>query len=144
MKRRKLIPEPVVTQSSGGGIDLASVMVGIIVIGLIGGVLAATMFSVIPWVQDSTVKEILSTVQQGEQSFQSTSETKSFTDLNTLVKTYKVDAENAQHITFKPTKNDKGDITSYVATAKSASGKVFTVTSGSDEILSSYSPAFEQ
>lgn len=144
MKRRKLIPESVAIPSSGGSIDLASIMVGIIVIGVVGGVIAATMFTVIPWVQDSSVKQSLSTIQEGEKSFQSTSETKSFADLETLIGTHRITVKTAQNTTFKAIKNDKGDITSYIASMKSASGRVFTVTSGSDEILPSDSPVTEQ
>ena len=45
-----------------GAIDLASIMVGIIVIGLIGGVIAATVFAVIPWAQDNAAKQSLTSV----------------------------------------------------------------------------------
>jgi len=135
MKRRKLIPAPVATYTSGGSFDLASIMVGIIVIGLIGGVIAATVFAIIPLGQDTFVKNSLITVQQEENRLQSISETKAFTDLETLVKTNKINVETAQRITFKPKKNDKGDIISYTATMESPSGKVFTVTSESSEVL---------
>ena len=39
-------------RNEAGAIDLASIMVGIIVIGLIGGVVASTIFAVIPWTQE--------------------------------------------------------------------------------------------
>jgi len=49
-----------------GAIDLASIMVGIIVIGLIGGVIAATVFAVIPWAQDNAAKQQLDSVVAAE------------------------------------------------------------------------------
>lgn len=49
-----------------GAVDLASIMVGIIVIGIIGGVIAATIFAVVPWAQDNAAKASLSAVQQAE------------------------------------------------------------------------------
>jgi hypothetical protein len=48
--------------SSKGAIDLASIMVGILVIGLIAGVIAAMIFAVIPWSQDKAAKEQLGAV----------------------------------------------------------------------------------
>lgn len=55
-----------VFRNEDGAIDLASIMVGIIIIGLIGGVIAATVFSVIPWSQDNAAKDQLSRVVQAE------------------------------------------------------------------------------
>ena len=52
-----------------GAIDLASIMVGIIVIGLIGGVIAATVFAVIPWAQDNAAKQQLDSVVQAENAY---------------------------------------------------------------------------
>lgn len=51
-----------VYKSSKGAIDLASIMVGIIIIGLVGGVIAATVFAVIPWAQDNVAKQQLNEV----------------------------------------------------------------------------------
>jgi type II secretory pathway pseudopilin PulG len=55
-----------VLQSSKAAIDLASIMVGIIVIGLIGGVIAATVFAVIPWSQDKAAKHQLESIHTAE------------------------------------------------------------------------------
>lgn len=52
-----------------GAIDLASIMVGIIVIGLIGGVIAATVFTVIPWAQDNAAKQQLDSLVQAENAY---------------------------------------------------------------------------
>ena len=48
-----------VFKNEDGAIDLASIMVGVIVVGLIGGVIAATVFAVIPWAQDNAAKQQL-------------------------------------------------------------------------------------
>jgi hypothetical protein len=53
-------------KSEGGAIDLASIMVGVIVIGIIAGVIAATVFAVIPWAQDNAAKQSLDAVHQAE------------------------------------------------------------------------------
>lgn len=55
-----------VIRSSRAAIDLASIMVGIIVIGLIGGVIAATVFAVIPWSQDKAAKQQLESIHTAE------------------------------------------------------------------------------
>jgi len=52
--------------SSKAAIDLASIMVGVIVIGLIGGVIAATVFAVIPWAQDNAAKQQLDAVSTAQ------------------------------------------------------------------------------
>ena len=52
-----------------GAIDLASIMVGIIVIGMIGGVIAATVFAVIPWAQDNAAKQQLDSVSAAQASY---------------------------------------------------------------------------
>ena len=61
---RKLSREIFVNEN--GAIDLASIMVGIIVIGIIGGVIAATVFAIIPWAQDNAAKANLNAVKQAQ------------------------------------------------------------------------------
>jgi type II secretory pathway pseudopilin PulG len=56
-------------QSSRAAIDLASIMVGVIIIGLIGGVIAATVFAVIPWSQDKAAKQQLESVHAAQNVF---------------------------------------------------------------------------
>jgi len=65
------VPSPVKTislvfQSSRAAIDLASIMVGVIIIGLIGSVIGATVFAVIPWAQDNAARASLSQVRTAE------------------------------------------------------------------------------
>lgn len=56
-------------KNEDGAIDLASIMVGIIVIGLIGGVIAATVFAVIPWSQDNAAKHQLESIHTAENAY---------------------------------------------------------------------------
>ena len=55
-----------VLKTEGGAIDLASIMVGVLVIGIIGGVIAATVFAVIPWSQDQAASQALDSVKTAE------------------------------------------------------------------------------
>lgn len=56
-------------KNEDGAIDLASIMVGVIVVGLIGGVIAATVFAVIPWAQDNAAKQQLDSVVSAENAY---------------------------------------------------------------------------
>jgi type II secretory pathway pseudopilin PulG len=56
-------------KNEAGAIDLASIMVGIIVIGLIGGVIAATVFAVIPWAQDNAAKQQLDSISSAQSAY---------------------------------------------------------------------------
>lgn len=56
-------------RNENGAIDLASIMVGIIVIGLVGGVIAATTFAVIPWSQDSAAKQQLESIHVAQNAY---------------------------------------------------------------------------
>lgn len=58
-----------VLKSEDGAIDLASIMVGVIVIGLIGGVIAATIFAVIPWAQDNAAKQQIDNVSAAQSAY---------------------------------------------------------------------------
>lgn len=53
-------------RSGVGAIDLASIMVGVIVIGLFASVIAATVFAVIPWSQVQAAKGNLDAVRTAE------------------------------------------------------------------------------
>lgn len=52
-----------------GAIDLSSIMVGVIVLGLIGGVIASTVFAVIPWTQDNAAKQQLVSLQSAQNAY---------------------------------------------------------------------------
>jgi type II secretory pathway pseudopilin PulG len=49
-----------------GAIDLASIMIGVLVMAIIGGVIAAAVFVVIPWAQNSAAKDALSSVKTAQ------------------------------------------------------------------------------
>jgi surface protein len=65
-----------ILKSSRAAIDLASIMVGIIVIGLIGGVISATVFAVIPWAQDNAAKQQLDPIASAESAYRGLSTSK--------------------------------------------------------------------
>lgn len=120
-------------KNEDGAIDLASIMVGIIVIGLIGGVIASTVFVVIPWSQDNAAKQQLESVVSAESAYFGLSanippalpagaKTNSFGDSSELAAANLLQTgPNYCAITA-----DEGK--SYTAYAQSASGVVFTVT----------------
>jgi len=56
-------------QSTRAALDLASIMIGVIVIGIIGGITAATVFAVIPWAQDNAAKSSLSSIATAESAY---------------------------------------------------------------------------
>jgi type II secretory pathway pseudopilin PulG len=62
----RLAPAVIFRNSDTGAIDLASIMVGVLVIGIIAGVIAATVFAVIPWSQDNAAKQSLDAVKTAE------------------------------------------------------------------------------
>ena len=68
-KKRKELSSSSVFRNERGAIDLASIMVGIIVIGLIGGTIAATIFAVIPWAQDNAAKQQLDSIVSAENAY---------------------------------------------------------------------------
>ena len=137
-----------------GAIDLASIMVGIIVIGLIGGVIAATVFAVIPWAQDNAAKQQLDSVASAQsayiglstdggtqQSFSAGGGTKGSTTGTVVAPVAKAGAtivspQNASDVLFDGSNSpklaiaatDSGNGAHYSAAIKSASGKVFYIT----------------
>lgn len=53
-------------RSTEGVIDLASILVGVLVTGIIAGGILATVFMVVPWAQDEAAKADLAAVNQAE------------------------------------------------------------------------------
>jgi surface protein len=116
-----------------GAIDLASIMVGVIVIGLIGGVIAATVFAVIPWTQDNAAKQQLDSIVQAENAYfglsaANPSPLPAGTPANSFGKS--AELANAKLLITGPrycviTPDDKKSYTGY---SQSASGAIFTVT----------------
>lgn len=134
--------------SSRAAIDLASIMVGIIIIGLIGGVIAATVFAVIPWSQDRAAKQQLDNISSAESAYRGLSSDKdsnlkdastnpadssdpnqvvlnsTFTGSDGLAINQLLDS-NAANYCVLATDNGKD----YTAYARSGSGRVFKATS---------------
>lgn len=67
-KRLELVKEKGLRRylSEHGAIDLASIMVGVIIIGIIGAVIAASVFTIIPWSQDKAASQNLDAVKTAE------------------------------------------------------------------------------
>jgi alpha-tubulin suppressor-like RCC1 family protein len=116
-----------ILNSSRAAIDLASIMVGVIIIGLIGGVIAATVFAVIPWSQDKAAKQQLEAIATAENAQYG----KSADNGNTPV--YGDSATLSTNGWLQPGDNycvvtpDAAKKT-YEAAVKSASGKIFVAT----------------
>lgn len=134
-------------KSSRAAIDLASIMVGIIVIGLIGGVIAATVFAVIPWSQDNAARQQLDNIASAQSAYRGLSTDKDSGLKNAI--TNPIDTADANQVVLNSSftgsagleKNDlltsndnycvvaSSDGSDYVAYVKSGSGKVFKSTS---------------
>lgn len=104
-----------------GAIDLASIMVGVLVIGIIAGVLSAVVFAVIPWSQDKAAQENLGSVRTAESVYRGMDSDNGykFGNMDDLVTAGKIPAST----TISATTNAAGDC--YIAAAKSATGQVF-------------------
>jgi surface protein len=132
--------------SVAGAIDLASIMVGVIVLGVIAGVIAATVFAVIPWAQDNAAKADLGAIRDAqsvarvqEGSFLTVPQLveKGYLPAGTTasgdigVNTASVGAP-ASVDTLMGSVDDAGDC--YLAASTSATGKIFYTTSKSVDI----------
>lgn len=114
VKRTRTLREAFVNDQAA--IDLASIMVGIIVIGIIGGVIAATVFAVIPWAQDNAAKESLRAVKTAQDAHYGINDYYS-SNLKTLLK----DSDNRLSVFASGS--------CYSAFTKSSTGKTFYFTS---------------
>lgn len=56
-------------RSTRAAFDLASVMVGVLVVGIIGGIVAAVIFGVIPWAQNNAAKGTLNSISTAENAY---------------------------------------------------------------------------
>lgn len=52
-----------------GAIDVASIMVSVVVLGIVAGLIASTVFVVVPWAQDNAAKNQLKSVMAAQQAF---------------------------------------------------------------------------
>lgn len=131
--------------STRAAVDLASVMVGIIIIGIIGGLIAAAIFAVIPWSQDRQAKANIDAVRTAENAYRGFSaeqgapgsygnntelaaaKTSDTTTSSLLAKTHK------DRLTVAASKGPDGE-PCYSVASKSDSGKVFYATSKNSTI----------
>jgi type II secretory pathway pseudopilin PulG len=122
-----------------GAIDLASIMVGIIVIGLIGGVIAATVFAVIPWAQDNAAEQQLDSLAAAQSAYVGLSLEATTSPNGVTADLGKAQYGNATNLSaaklfdatsakVKVAVTGAGDTAHYIAAKKSQSGKVFVIT----------------
>ena len=122
-----------VFRNEQGAIDLASIMVGVIVIGMIGGVIGATIFAVIPWAQDNAAKHQLDSIVTAEHAHMGMSSvTPTILPATSRANSYadSVELEAAKLLIQGKTYCviETIDGKDYNAYSQSASGKVFTAT----------------
>jgi type II secretory pathway pseudopilin PulG len=132
-------------KNEAGAIDLASIMVGIIVIGLIGGVIAATVFAVIPWAQNNAAKQQLDSVVSAQSAFLGLSADKT-ADADRNKYGTKAELATAGLLATVPDLNIKATKTAgtptYVAVVKSATGDYFKVTDAATKAAPSTAAEF--
>lgn len=146
--------------STRAAVDLASVMVGVIIIGIIGGIVAATIFAIIPWAQDQQAKANLDAVKQAQNVYAGLAATGDLSvkpafanPLLNIITIRNIAAgaatlpKNAQYASYGDLLNNKlvgytddvnmgkgTDGACYAVTAYSHSGKVFWLDSASQRI----------
>ena len=108
-------------RGASGAIDLASIMVGVLVIGIIAGVVVATVLAVIPWSQDAAARGNLDAVRTAQSVARA--QDGGYIDYQDLI------ASGYIHAFNKVDAVTDTDGTCYIAVAKSDSGSVFFSTS---------------
>ena len=128
-----------------GAIDLASIMVGVIVIGLIGGVVSATVFAVIPWAQDNAAKQQLNSLHTAQAAYKAKSSDPSLDDAETYRKNSYGTSQDLQNVGMMASGENyctSVTETGYVAFSLSASGQVFKATDmNTQPVLHNVSPS---
>lgn len=110
-----------------GVIDLASIMVGVLVIGAVSSTISASVFGVIPWAQDHATAETLRSVASAEAGHRAKHAV--YADTPTLVEDGWI-AAGDYLITLNPSQD------CFVAAAPSPSGATLYRTSESPDIMS--------
>jgi type II secretory pathway pseudopilin PulG len=135
--RQKYSSSPLmrVLRNEDAAIDLASILVGVIVIGLIGGVIAGTVFTVIPWAQDKAAKEQLVSLHSAQNAYYGLSSDPSASlaaafPRNSFLDSPGLEATGlmSQGSTYCTVQTNNGK--DYDSFSKSASGKIFTSSNG--------------
>lgn len=116
-----------------GAIDLTSIMVGVIALGLIGGVIAATVFAVIPWSQDKAAQQQLDSIVAAQSAYKGLSSgVPPATPANHPANSYANSSLLASAGLLTEDDNyctvETGAGSGYQAVARSGSGKYWTVT----------------
>lgn len=123
--------------SPDGAIDLASIMVGVLVIGIVGSVIAASVTAVIPWSQNESAKGNLDAVATAESAVRTLDGKYVVYDSHPdseyqALEAVEVGIERpGQRLVVEVSDNGQ----EWVATQESASGEIFLSTSASPEVF---------
>lgn len=116
-----------------GAIDLASIMVGVLIIAVLMGIIATSIFGVIPWSQDAAARANLAAVKEAE-SVAKVQHSKFLPTRELAQKKLMPDVGRLQVAT-----DDEG--TCFVAASQSATGKVFYLVDDSPVVRTTAPPA---
>ncbi|MGH1522813.1 hypothetical protein ACRAWC_01460 [Leifsonia sp. L25] len=110
-------------RAENGVVDLASIMVGILVLGIVAGVIAASLFGVIPWSQDQAAVQSLNSVKTAEAAYRVQASDLTYGDGNALT------AANllTKKVELSVTTGNSGQC--WVAAIRSDAGNVFWIDS---------------
>jgi type II secretory pathway pseudopilin PulG len=104
-------------KSSKGAVDLPSIIVGIIVVGVLAGITSVTVLGIIPWAQNNSARQALTSLSTAQNSYK---------------QAYDVYGTQAQLVDKKLlAANDKtcstisADGLTYASASKSTTGKMF-------------------
>ena len=108
-------------------IDLASIMVGVLVIGIVGGVIAATVFAIVPWAQDEAAKQDLAAARAAQSVAQ--------VQENVFLSHIGLAANGL--LPAKPSMDIVADAagTCFIAASTSATGRVFYATQAGPDVV---------
>lgn len=67
LRKKKASKTPFLNED--GAVDTSSIMIAVIVLGLLAGVIASTVFVVIPWAQDNAAKQQLKSIMAAQQVY---------------------------------------------------------------------------
>jgi hypothetical protein len=107
-------------RSQSGAFDLQSVAVGALVTGIMAGATFATVFGVLPWSQDNTARQVLSTLHEAQSAAKNGNE--GYLDTAGLIGADFVDKSTSAVTATNAASS------CYVGLAKSETGKLFYVT----------------
>lgn len=127
-----------VFKNEKGAVDLASIMIGVVILGITGGVIAATVFAVIPWMQDGTAKRSLQSLAVAQTGYKhGMGEYGNMADLTReelIEQTYASDLSGDGTIAGNGKLCSRVDSTGgYLISSKSSTGKYFNMTNRGQE-----------